>query len=31
MEQDSRKDENLEIIRMIFIRNCDPTKIRMIG
>ena len=28
---DSRKDENLEIIRMIFIRNCDPTKIRMIG
>ena len=28
---DSRKDENLEIIRMIFIRHCDPPKIRMIG
>lgn len=28
---DSRKDENLETIRMFFIRNCDPTKIRMIG
>ena len=28
MEQDSRKDENLEIIRMFFIRNCDSPKIK---
>ena len=28
MEQDSRKDENLEIIRVIFIRNCDSPKIK---
>ena len=26
--EDSRKDENLEIIRMFFIRNCDSPKIK---